>query len=242
MAEGYEVLHCSERTMDTAAVMRAYLSGEFAGPLVECEGGRSTVLWSEDYTWMAQSLASPYASSICVWMLLPLLLTHRIVLANPQSAKPRMAAGAAKLRGRGTLYLVPPLGTDGEPRMIERGSLELAACDGAGPRFCLPELICDAAGLSGKGTHGRQLMLCLPADAPVGKDGWFQLGPTARSYASTLAGHVGWGVAILTDQYTGEVRPLRIAQPADAGHSELKRASTVDTEALRLLILETCPK
>ncbi|KAJ1626149.1 hypothetical protein T492DRAFT_878970 [Pavlovales sp. CCMP2436] len=52
-----------------------------------------------------------------------------------------------------------------------------------------------------------------------GADGWFQLGLTARSHASTLAGHVGWGVAILSDQ-------------------GLKRASTVDTEALRLLILE----
>ncbi|KAJ1620795.1 hypothetical protein T492DRAFT_888075 [Pavlovales sp. CCMP2436] len=104
---------------------------------------------------------------------------------------------------RGTLYLVPPLSADGEPRMIERGSLELQAFSRS-PRFCLPERLCDAAGLSGKDTHGRQLMLCLPADAPVDKNGWFQLGPTARSHASTLAGHVGWGVAILSDQYTGE--------------------------------------
>jgi len=254
------LLHCSERTMDAAAVMRTNLIWEFAGPLVECEGGRSTVLWSEDYTWMMQLLASPYASSICVWMLLPLLLVHRIVLANPQSAKPRWEFAIAgdgrvynrayengrrcrKVEGpRGTLYLVPPLGANGEPRMIERGSLELAACGGAGPCFYLPERLCDAAGLSGKGTRGRQLNLGLPADAPVNKNGWFQLGPTARSHASTLAGHVGWGVAILSDQYTGEVRPLRVAQPADAVHSGPKRVSTMDTEALWLLILETCPK
>ncbi|KAJ1619653.1 hypothetical protein T492DRAFT_1084068 [Pavlovales sp. CCMP2436] len=158
------------------------------------------------------------------------------------TAPTRMTAGAAKLRGRAarstsSRRLVPT-----EPRMIERGSLDLVACDGVGPRFYLPERLCDAAGLSGKGTRGRQLNLYLPADAPVDKDGWFQLGPTARSHASKLAGHMGWGVAILSDQYTGKVCPLRVAQPADAGHRGPKSPSTVDTEALRLLILETCPK
>ncbi|KAJ1619057.1 hypothetical protein T492DRAFT_1088604 [Pavlovales sp. CCMP2436] len=148
------------------------------------------------------------------------------------TAPTRMAAGAAKLRGRAAR-------STSSRRLRE--SLELAARDGAGLRFCLPERLCEAAGLSSKGTHGRQLDLYLPAGAPVDKDGYFQLGPTARSHASKLAGHVGWGVAILSDQYTGEVRPLRVAQPADAGHRGPKRASTVDTEALRLLILETCP-
>ncbi|KAJ1636738.1 hypothetical protein T492DRAFT_957123 [Pavlovales sp. CCMP2436] len=141
------------------------------------------------------------------------------------TAPSRLAAGTAKLRGRAA----------------RSTSLELAACGGASPRFYLPGRLCDAAGLSSKGTHGRQLMLHLPADAPVGKDDWYQLGATARSRTSTLADHVGWGVAILSDQYTGEVRALSLS-PQTPLRSGAKRASTMDPEALRLLILETCPK